>query len=327
MSWRSAAALVAGCIALAWIVHSAGLAVVGQDVALAGWVLPATSAIYLAQLFLSGQAWRASLGGAGVSPMQMFRLRWIRDGINALLPVAQLGGQVVGARLLTRMGVKPALAAAATILDLTVEAVSQLLFTLAGMAVLLVTTRSHAWLSWVASGLVLTACCVAGFVTVQRLGGLRLVERLLARLAARWPAAAGWSLRGLHSRLMARQADHPALLRATALHSLAWALGGAEVWIILAVLGHSVSALDALVIESLGMAARSAGFAVPGAVGVQEGGFVLVCGLFGVPAEAALALSVLKRLREALVGVPALVAWQRAGSEPPPAPATEMPLT
>jgi hypothetical protein len=42
-------------------------------------------------------------------------------------------------------------------------------------------------------------------------------------------------------------------------------------------------------------------------VGVQEGGFVLVCGLFGVPAEAAVALSVLKRVRELLVGVPALL--------------------
>ena len=319
MTWRSAAALAAGVAGLVWIIHSVGVAVIGRDVALAGWVLPATVSIYLTQLFLSGQAWRAALGRAGVSPMQMFRLRWIRDGINALLPVAQLGGQVVGARLLTRMGVTPALAAAAAILDLTVEAVSQLLFTLAGVAVLLVTTRSHAWLSWVASGLLLTACCVGGFVAVQRLGGLRVVERLLARLAVRWPAAAGWSLRGLHRRLMARQADYPALLRATGFHILAWILGGAEVWVVLAALHSGVSALDAVVIESLGMAARSAGFAVPGAIGVQEGGFVLVCGLFGVPAEAALALSVLKRLREALVGVPALVAWQRAGGSAPPA--------
>ena len=97
-----------------------------------------------------------------------------------------------------------------------------------------------------------------------------------------------------------------------ALHLLSWALGGAEVCIVLAALGHAVSPLAAVVIESLGMAARSAGFAVPGAVGVQEGGFVLACGLYGVPAEAALALSVLKRLRECLVGMPALMAWQRA---------------
>jgi uncharacterized membrane protein YbhN (UPF0104 family) len=59
------------------------------------------------------------------------------------------------------------------------------------------------------------------------------------------------------------------------------------------------------------MAARSAGFAVPGAVGVQEGGFVLVAGLFGISATDALALSMLKRIREELIGLPALFAYGR----------------
>ncbi len=317
MTWRSAAALAAGCVALAWIVGSVGLGVMARDVALAGWVLPATIAVYLAQLYVAGQAWRTCLGTQAVSRSRMFRLRWIRDGINALLPVAQLGGQVAGARLLARQDVPPALAAASTILDLTLEAAAQVLFTLAGMSVLLASRRNHAWLSWAGGGLALMAAGLTALVVLQRAGGLRLVEALIARLAVRWPGTAAWSLGGLHRILMARQSDHRALLRGVALHTLSWALGGAEVWLVLAALGHRVPLLDATVIESLGMAARSAGFAVPGAVGVQEGGLVLACGLFGVPAEAALALSVLKRLREALVGLPALVAWQRTGAAQP----------
>ncbi len=311
MTWRSAAALATGCVALALIVGSVGLTVVGRDIGEAGWVLPATIGIYLIQLFLSAQGWRICIGSRSVSPVRIFRLRWIREGINALLPVAQIGGQVVGAQMLARQGIRPTLAVAGTILDLTLEAASQLLFTLGGMGILLATTRNRAWLSWMGGGLALTAIGVVAFIALQRLGGLRLVEALVARLVARWPSTASWSMRGLHGILMARQSDHRALLRATALHTLSWTIGGAEVWIVLAALGHSVSLLDAVVVESLGMAVRSAGFAIPGAVGVQEGGLVLVCGLFGVPAEAALALSVLKRLREALVGLPALVAWQR----------------
>ena len=317
MTWRSAAALAAGCLALAWIVSTAGLANMARDVALAGWVVPFTIAIYLGQLYLSAQAWRACLGSPAVSPGSIFYLRWIREGINALLPVAQIGGQVVGAQLLARQGVRPALAAAGTILDVTLEAAAQVLFTLAGMSVLLVTQRNRAWLSWMGGGLALTAAGLTAFVVLQRVGGLRLVEGLMTRMAARWPGTAAWSLGGLHRILMARQSDHRALLRATILHTLSWAMGGMEVWLVLAALGHRVPALGALVIESLGMAARSAGFAVPGAVGVQEGGLVLVCGLFAVPAEAALALSVLKRAREALVGLPALVGWQRTSAKQP----------
>jgi uncharacterized membrane protein YbhN (UPF0104 family) len=175
------------------------------------------------------------------------------------------------------------------------------------MGVLLGSQGDRAWLGWVSGGLVLTTLGVIGFVAAQRLGLLRLVEALLERLARTWPALAAWSMEGLHAQLMRRQADHSAITRAVALHSVSWALGSAEVWLALWALGHAVSVRDSFVIESLAMAARSAGFAVRGGVGVQEGGFVLVCGLFGVPAEAALALSVLKRLREVVVGVPALL--------------------
>ena len=316
MNWRSAAALAAGAAALVWILHSAGveaggLAAVGRDVAFAGWVLPLTAIVHLGQLFLSAQAWRQALGLHAVRHWQIFRLRWIREGVNALLPVAQIGGQVVGAQSLAQAGVAPNLAAAGTILDLTIEAIAQLLFTLAGIGALLALRQDHAWLGWVVGGLAFTSAGVAAFVALQRAGALQLVERAMAGVARRFPSVANWSMEGLHRRLMARQSDWRALLKALSLHSLSWALGGAEVWIVLAALGHRVWPPDAVIIESLGMAARSAGFAVPGAVGVQEGGFVLVCGLFGVPAEAALALSVMKRLREALVGIPALAAWQQ----------------
>lgn len=302
-------ALAVGCAALAWVLHGVGLAAVAQDAARAGWVLPATAGVHLLQLYLSAQAWRASLGTAGIGRAEIFRLRWIREGINALLPVAQIGGQVVTARILTRDGLAPILAVSGTVLDVTLEAAAQLIFTLAGAAILLATRHDGAWTQWAGASLGLMAAGVAALVAAQRLGGLRLVEAAVTRLAAAWPVASGWSANGLHDTLMARQADRAAVARAVCLHTLSWALGGVEVWIALAALHHPVGLVDAAIIEALAMTARSAGFAVPGAVGIQEGGFVVACSLFGVPAEAALALSVLKRLREVLVGIPALIAW------------------
>jgi hypothetical protein len=49
---------------------------------------------------------------------------------------------------------------------------------------------------------------------------------------------------------------------------------------------------------------------VPGALGVQEGGNILVCGLVGIGPQAAIELSLLKRIREVALGVPGLLAWQ-----------------
>jgi uncharacterized membrane protein YbhN (UPF0104 family) len=74
-------------------------------------------------------------------------------------------------------------------------------------------------------------------------------------------------------------------------------------------MGYHPTYADAVAIESLAQAARGAAFAVPGAVGVQEGGLVVLCALFGVPAHSALALSLIKRAADILVGVPGLVVW------------------
>ena len=313
MIWARLAALAVGAGTLVWILSSVGIDVVVRDVARAGLALPAAVGVHAVQLLLSGCAWRAALGGAGLGARQVLRMRWIREGVNTMLPVAQIGGQVVAVRLLVRAGVAPVLAVAGTILDLTLEAASQLLVLLAAMAILLwLRQGDRAWLAWVEGGLAAVALTVAALVAAQRLGALRAVESVLQRAASRWPATSGWSLAGLHATMMRRQSDRRALALALSIHCLGWSLGTLEAWVLLRALGHDVGLGPAFVIEALGMAARSAGFAVPGAVGVQEGGFVLVCSLFGIAAETAVALSILKRLRELVVGAAAMLAWQLA---------------
>ena len=58
------------------------------------------------------------------------------------------------------------------------------------------------------------------------------------------------------------------------------------------------------------LAIRSAVFPVPGALGVQEGGYVVVGNLLGIPGDAAFALSLIARVRELILGIPGLIAWQ-----------------
>jgi hypothetical protein len=100
------------------------------------------------------------------------------------------------------------------------------------------------------------------------------------------------------------------LAAALALHLGAWIVGVGEGWIGLALMGHAVMWHDVLLLETCAFVLRSAGFMLPGAIGIQEGGYVLVAPLIGIAPEAALALSLLKRGRELLLGVPAGVAWQ-----------------
>lgn len=83
-----------------------------------------------------------------------------------------------------------------------------------------------------------------------------------------------------------------------------------EVWLALRFLGHPVDFGDALVLEGVNQALRAATFMIPGALGAQETGFVVLGSVLGVPTPVALSVSLCKRARELLVGLPALLAWQ-----------------
>jgi len=60
----------------------------------------------------------------------------------------------------------------------------------------------------------------------------------------------------------------------------------------------------------MGQAIRDTAFAIPGALGVQEGGYLLLAPLAGLHPDTALALSLAKRAREILLGVPGLLHLQ-----------------
>ena len=305
-------AIAAGGAAVIALVAWFGAQSIGREVLEAAWVIPLTTLLLFVQLYLSAIAWRITVGGERPRLGRYFRIRWIREAVNSMLPVAQLGGNLVGIRMLAQRGVPGPLAGAGTVLDLTVESVTQFLFTLAGFGVLVAMDVNRAWAPWLEWVLVATALALAGFIIAQRAGMLRIIEWLAGHLTRLFPALSVEAVRGLHTELMRLQRDRVALAQATGLHLLSWTLGTAETWLALTAMGRVTSLGEAFVIESLGMAARSAGFAVPAALGVQEAGFIVVGELFHIHPETAIALSMVKRARELAVGLPGLVAWQWA---------------
>ena len=305
------ASIILGLGALGALLAYYDIGSVGRTVWNAGWGLAYVTLFHLVQTWFSAAAWRSVMPYHDRQPVLRFVwLRWIREGVNALLPVAQIGGEVVGARLLAHRGVRLAVAGASVTIDLTVEMITQILFTILGLALLITYADDHQIIEWTVIGIVIAASTAFGFVMAQRLGLLRLVEKLLLAMARKWQWLGAAEAAGLHDAVLAMYRRRGALLRAGWHHSLSWLLGGAEVWLALYYLGHTVDLAQALVIESLGQALKSVGFFVPGALAVQEGGYIVVLSLFGLPPELALALSLVKRFREVVLGLPALAAWQ-----------------
>lgn len=311
MTRSAALAFVVGLALAAWLVASNDPQAIAATLGQAGWGVLLVVALHWPQTWLSGMAWsRLVAAGGGMRSPDWTVLRWVRESVNALLPVAQVGGDVVRARLLARRGVPLAPASASVVVDLSAEMLAQVAFTLAGVAALL----AHGGGQGVAFAAILgVAALLALFAGAQRFGGLRLLERTVAKRAGRtW----GVELDGLHDAVVALYRQPARFARATVEHLLSWFAGVAESWAGLWVLGIDASFADALVIEALGQAVRAGGFLVPGALGVQEGGYVLVGALVGVPAEQMLALSLLRRVRELALGLPGLAWWRRLELRP-----------
>jgi putative membrane protein len=292
------------------------VAMAGAETVQALWLLPGLVALHLIQLLLSAQAWRILLPDPPAGWTLFHRLRLVREGIDSLLPVAQVGGEVVGAQLLARTGLKLGLAAASVVVDVTLEFLSQILFLVLGLvlwtAVAPAGGEIPSWGSWISIG-ALAAAAACALIAAQTFGLLRMVEALMKQIAARLPALATVSLDGLHTSALALYRRGGPMTLSYALHLIAWMLGTIESWAVLHALGFDVPWSAALIVESLGMAGRSAGFAVPGALVVQETGFVLAAVAMGLPESAGLALSLVKRIREISTGLIGLALWHHSG--------------
>ena len=304
-------ATLAGLLLAALLVAQQGLAGFGEALTRVGWWILLIVVIHGFQMLLSGMAWQSLLEPRRAPGAVTFcRLRWVREAISNLLPMTQIGGEFIAVRLLALRGLGSALAGASVVVDLSIEALTLLVFSLLGLAILLVGGQSAEALHWALAGVIILAPALAGFVLAQRYGLFRVIERLCTVIAGRSGLLHAGAVAGLHEAIQELYQHPRRLLNAFNLHLLSWLAGSLEVWAILWVLGVPVSLAEALVIESLGQAIRSAAFIIPGGYGVQEGGFILIGVWLGLPPGIGLSVSLLKRVREIILGLPGLLDWQ-----------------
>jgi glycosyltransferase 2 family protein len=277
----------------------------------AGWGLVWVSLFHAAPMVLNARAWRVLMPGAKPPSLGFFTWAvWVREAVNGLLPVARIGGEVASARLLMQHGVRIAPTVGGLVVDMTLTIVSTFLFAMLGLALLAWRTRDAPTVASIALGLLATLPILAALLAVQRFGFFELLARIFRLMfggrfegIARSAVPLDRAVRVVYRR------------RGRALRCLLWQLvgcvaAGGEIWLALDVLGHKVSILDAVLIEALVQAVSSAAFLVPGALGVQEGWFVVLGGLLGLAPELALALALARRARDLIVFVPALILWQ-----------------
>jgi putative membrane protein len=277
--------------------------------ALPGLVLAACC--HVLPMTANARAWQRLFEPAARPRVRLLvRAVWLRESVNGILPVARIGGEIAAYRFLRSHVADRAVAAATLIVDMALSVMSQAAFTLIGLAVLVAGGHGGVDVARAAAAIAFMAVLGVAFMLAQRSGAIGL-------LAARVDRVLAGKVASLHARsVRVDEALRAAYDRKRDVASaLAWQLGGwvagaGEIWLALHFIGHPASVQDALVIEAIVQAASSAAFIVPGALGIQEGAFLLVGAALGLDATTSLALAAARRLRDVVVFVPGVAVYQ-----------------
>jgi len=184
-------------------------------------------------------------------------------------------------------------------------------FTMLGLALLVDATGQRNFVRPTLIATLIGVVCIAGFYFAQWLGMFRFLALIVARLAnsPEWQSLveSGETLDRTVRTLYAR--------RRAVMTCCIWTIislvgGSGEIWIALHALDLHATLVNAVILQSTALTIRSAAFAVPGGLGVQEGGYLFVGNLLGIPGDAAFALSLIARVRELALGVPGVISWQ-----------------
>jgi putative membrane protein len=305
-------ALALGLGVVIALIATEGAGAIARLLASAGWKLVWLVPLQTLPLLLDVLGWRAVILGRVRLPV-LFLIACIRQAINRLLPVANVGGEIVGIRLLVQQGVNGTAAAASVVVELMLSLFAQYTFVAIGVVCLFSRVENaHVARAFVIGLAVGLPPLVLMIVIVRNGRVFHRVELLAVRLLRPWLD----DQRGFdHGARMDAAVRETFAARARLSRALGWQISGliagcSETWLALRWLGHPVGFSDALVLESLTQAAKSVFFMVPSALGVQEAGLIGVGLLLGLGSDVALALSLAKRMREVLFGLPSLVAWQ-----------------
>ena len=261
-------------------------------------------------LAAAGIGWWFLLTPLRPGPSIFASLRFVREAINSLVPFVGIGGDIVGARLLAQFGIATNAAIASVLIDIFIQVVCLVVFVIAGTAIVLGLVGAH---RLTALGFILLATAVpavGGFFLALNFGAFEPLVRRLVEFGEKQRWAVFNQAADLGGRLQQIWRNHRGLSASFLVHLVTVFFGASEVWIALAFMNHHVSIAQALAIESLGQGSRAAAFVLPGGLGVQDGALVAVCAVFGVPAEVALAMALIKRVPDLILGIPALLGWQ-----------------
>lgn len=304
MTRLTAVLLLVGIAVLCGLVAHIGPGTLAAEIHKLGfnllWVLAPSGVSYVLDAF----GWRHTLG------RHMHRLRFDRlfmtrmagEAVNFTTPAAYLGGEPVKAYMLSRHNIPLVDGLASVVTAKTTMTLAQVLFIVIGLALSAVLLSQS--LDLLVTGLVGLGALGFGvglFVAIQRRGLFRVLLTVIDRVGLK----IRWLKEREHKFHMLDEAigdfykrDRRGFLLSTLFFFGGWLVGAGETYLILYFLGLPVDLFTAVAIEALAVFVKGGTAFIPGSLGGQEAGNVLLFVAFGFTEAVGVTYAIVRRIRE-----------------------------
>lgn len=316
MKWSGYALAAAGLAVTVWLLLHIGLQDVLHSFELVGWGILLLIVFHVLPMALDSAGWHILLRSLDrlqlVSRRFLLWVTCVREAVSRLFPVASIGGDILGCRLVMQTGLQASSTVASVTVEIWVNLLSRYVQAVAAVVILMALTGFGEVEKALAAGLLvmlpivlLVALMLARMKIFSRL--VKLLIRLIGPLSF-LPDDDSAAAVDRQTRSLLQNAW--LLAKAIVLQLGGMFVSSLELYIIGYLIGQPITLLDAIALEGLVEGVRYVAFFIPAGLGVQEAGFVFFGQLLGIEADVALAMSLIRRVREIGFGLPMLVTWQ-----------------
>ena len=251
--------------------------------------------------------WRLTLGPAAdrIAFWRILAIRAAGEVVNMTTPTAYVGGEPLKAYLLQRYRVSLVEGLASVVIAKTIMTLAQVLFILVGIALAFWAIGSSGSSGQIAAAALLTTALlffgVAAFIFVQKRGLFMWLLQTLRKIGLHIPflEAREDKLRSLDGIILNFYTqDRSAFYASTCLYLLGWLAEAVEVYVIISYLEGPGSVLSAISIGALSVFIKGGTFFIPGSLGAQDGGNLLLLKAFGYSDVTGITFALLRRFRE-----------------------------
>lgn len=299
-----------GLTTLAWLVLKQDIGGVATVFSLVGLNIIWLGVYRIIPIALDGFGWGQLFAGKHRPLLKdLFLARWLAESVNTLFPVAQIGGHVLRARIIGRQKKTGGEAGATVMVDFTLGLTTQILFTVIGLYFLLQKTQNYGDSLSIVIGVAVAIAAIGGFFISQRAGFFGFLAAGAGRIHVKKASFFADGARNIDLKVNEIYNRKNNLFSCLCWRLVAWIAKSGENWLFLFFAGTPITFGEAIILESLCTAFRSAAFFIPGGLGVQDGSLLLIGSLLGLSGEGIMALALAKRCRELMVGLPGLLWW------------------